>query len=379
MVTLQKPAKNGALLIHYILDGKGHDGSEHRCLCVETLNLMPADTNGYISQFKHEWSRASSRHTTQCRHLIFSPSDMEIPYDTMNAQSFADLVKAYISEQFPHRRAILAIQNDNEASILHCHVALSDCDIYNYKSVEKEKQSFYFLKNTFNEYFTRVTGKEIDKGQNRKKREHLHNKLVVEGQRDDENKYLSYIDDIKDRIAKCITVSKSLDEYWDNLKNFGLTVVHHTRKKSGDTYETYELHDFSNISKSSKDKNGNLKKLARNKNQLPSVRSYKHAGISAEDIQRKIQEHIKELDLEEEIIDEASPDDISEPQEELMPVPSPYESDVVFDDEYNIDDDDERQMEFTYKRYQRARDALDLDSIEREAIKQKQRQKQKSL
>lgn len=393
MVTLQSPSKHGAALIKYILDNKAHDGSEQRNICVETLNLMPsASSSEYIKQFKREWSHMSSRHTTQCRHLIFSPSDQEIAYTPDNAQAFADLVKKYIEAEFPNRRAIIAVQmdgsgykdsNENVKKVLHAHVVLSDADLFEYKAIKKDKQTWFFLKTSFNKHFTKVTGKEIDTGRNYKKRRHLHNKLVTENQRDNEGKFISYIDDIKDRINRCILSSNSPSEYWENLKNFGLSVVHHERKKSGDTYQTYELHDLSNISDSSKDKDGNIKKLVRNKGQHPSLRSYKHEGLSIEDIQRKIQEHITELDaqeeVEEELIDATADVQDEVIEDEVVEEHIQYDEDVY--DEYEDDNDNnyDRQKEFTYKRYQKARAELNMDSIEREAMKQRQRQKQKSL
>lgn len=387
MVTLQSPSKHGAALIKYILDDKAHDDSEQRNICVETLNLMPsASSSGYIKQFKREWSHMSSRHTTQCRHLIFSPSCQEIEYTTDNAQAFADLVKKYIEAEFPNRRAIIAVQmdgsgykdsNGNVKKVLHAHVVLSDADLFEYKAIKKDKQTWFFLKTSFNKHFTKFTGKEIDTGRNYKKRRHLHNKLVTENARDNEGKFISYIDDIKDRINRCILSSKTLAEYWNNLNNYGLSVTHHSRK-SGDTYETYELHDFTNISKTSKDQNGNIKKLARNKNQLPSIRSYKHDGLSAEDIQRKIHEHITELDIQEEFEEETIVE-TSDTQEEVLEEQSQYSEDIYNECEDDNDNNDDRQKEFTYKRYQKARAELNMDSIEREAMKQRQRQKQKSL
>ncbi len=55
MVTLISPSKNGTALIKYLLDEDAHDGSGERNLCIETINLIPSDTEGYIRQFKNEW------------------------------------------------------------------------------------------------------------------------------------------------------------------------------------------------------------------------------------------------------------------------------------------------------------------------------------
>ena len=298
MVTLISPSKNGIALIKYLLDEDAHDGSEDRNICIETINLMPSDTKGYIRQYQTEWSQMSDRHTTQCRHLIFSPSENEIGYERENAQPFAEMVKKYITEHYPNRRAIIAIQQDaggfkdedgNIKKILHAHVCLSDADIYDYKAVPKDRQTFAYLKNTFDEFVTDNYGITIDSGQNLKKRKYLQGKLTEENERDEHDKFISYISDIKDRINQCIEASKSLEDFWHNLSIYGLSVKHKERKKSHDTYETYTLHDFSNISDRSTDKNGNIKKLAKKEGQLPSIRSYKHPGLSMDEIEARIQ------------------------------------------------------------------------------------------
>lgn len=301
MVTLISPSKNGIALIKYLLDEAAHDGSEDRNICIETINLMPSDTNGYIRQFQTEWSQMSDRHTTQCRHLIFSPSENEIGYERENAQPFAEMVKKYITEHYPNRRAIIAIQQDaggfkdedgNIKKILHAHVCLSDADIYDYKAVPKDRQTFSYLKTTFDDFITDRYGIAIDRGRYLKKRKYLQGKLTDENERDEQGKFISYINDIKDRIDQCIKASKSLEDFWHNLSIYGLSVQHKERKKSHDTYETYTLHDFSNISDRSKDKNGNIKKLAKKEGQLPSIRSYKHPELSVDSIKTKIQTHI---------------------------------------------------------------------------------------
>ena len=113
MVTLISPCKNGANLIRYLLNGEGHDGSAERNIYVDTVGLLPSkDAAGYISQYRQEWSRASARHKVQCRHIIISPSDKEIPYVKSNAVKFSTIVKEYIREHYPDRRALICIQQD---------------------------------------------------------------------------------------------------------------------------------------------------------------------------------------------------------------------------------------------------------------------------
>lgn len=296
MVTLISPCKNGANLIRYLLNGEGHDGSAERNIYVDTVGLLPnKDAAGYISQYRQEWSRASARHKVQCRHIIISPSDKEIPYLKSNAVKFSTIVKEYIREHYPDRRALICIQQDGTGfkdekgkmkKIMHAHVALSDCDLYSYRGVEKEKTSFRFLSSTFDDFVTEKYKIKLDKGRDLPQRRYLSKKLITENERDDEGKFFAYTDDIKDRIQKCINASEDLDSFYDNLSLYGLSVEQRT-KKNGESYQTYYLHDLTNISDASKDSNGNIKALAK-KDQCPAMRSYRQKGYSVEEIEYRI-------------------------------------------------------------------------------------------
>ena len=296
MVTLISPCKNGASLIRYLINGEGHDGSAERNIYVDTIGLMPSkDAAGYVSQYRQEWSRASARHKVQCRHIIISPSDKEIPYAKTNAARFADMVKQYIKKHYPDRRALICIQQDGQGlidengkkkQILHAHVALSDCDIYNYKGVEKVKTSFKYLSSSFDDFITKKYKIQIDAGRGLKQRKYLSKKLITENERDEQGKFYSYTDDIKDRINRCINASEDVDSFYNNLPLYGLT-VEQKKKKNGEQYQTYYLHDLSNISDASKDVNGNIKSLAK-KDQLPGLRSYRQKGFNIEEIEHRI-------------------------------------------------------------------------------------------
>ena len=322
MTTIQSPSKDGARLVTYLLDGGGHDGSEQRNIYVDTIGLMPAkDSRGYIKQFRQEWGRASPRHTVQMRHMIYSPSPNEIPYNADNAEYFAGIVKEYIQLHYPNRRAIICIQQDGQGytdkngqlqKILHCHVALSDCDVYEYKGVEKVKTGFRYLAQTFDEFIKKRYGIQIDKGKDLQKRKYLQKQLkeVVEGEKDEHGKFIRYIDDIKDRISRCAMTSTSINNFYDRLIDFGLSVAQRV-KKSGEEYQTYYLHDLSNISDSSKNRNGTLKKIAK-KGQLPAMRSYKQEGFSIDEIEKMINAYTAEdstenIEITKENIAENSP------------------------------------------------------------------------
>ena len=299
MVTLISPSKNGPALIRYLIEGEGHDGSAERNLYVDTIGLLPSrDARGYVKQFRKEWANASPRHKVQCRHIIMSPSDKEIPYVRTNAVKFAEIVKQYVKTHYPNRRAIICVQQDGKGftdengrtrQILHAHVALSDCDIYECRGVEKEKTGFKYLSRTFDDFITERYGIEIDAGRDLTRRRYLKNQLVKDGERDDEGKFLSYQDDIKDRIGRCIAISENIDDFYNNLSEFGLSVEQKLKKKTGEQYQTYYLHDLSNISDGSKDCNGSIKAIAK-KNQLPAMRSYRQKGFRIGEIEDRIRD-----------------------------------------------------------------------------------------
>lgn len=298
MISVQSPSYDKARLIKYLLSGKGHDGSEERNIYTDTLNLMPAkDANGYIRQFRNEFDnpKGSKRHRVKYRHMVYSASIHELNGEE-DAYLFAEIVKSYLTEHYPNRRALICVQQDGKGyededgqhyKILHCHVALSDYDMYTLKGVQTERTAVRYLSRTFDEHISKNYGIEIDKGSNHVKRRYLQQQLRCEGEKDDQGKFLSYIDDIKDRINRCASASASLSDFFSNLVKYGLSVAHKEKKKSKETYQTYYLDDLSNIADASKDKNGMIKSLAK-KNQQPGMRSYKQPGYSLEDIELKI-------------------------------------------------------------------------------------------
>lgn len=373
MVTLISPSKCGAALIKYLLDGPGHDGSEERYICTETIGLMPScDSRGYLQQFDHEWDKMSCRHKVQMRHIIISPSEKEIPYKRSNAPLFAQLVKDYIMEHYPNRRALIVIQQDGagyvdntgkQKRILHAHVALSDADIYDYKGVETEKTCFKYLSKTFDEFVTNH-GITIDPGKDLSRRRHLNKQLITEGERDEEGKFFSYQDDIKNRINLCINMSESIDDFYSKLGDFGLSVAQKQKKKTGEIYQTYYLHDLSNISDLSKDKNGSLKKLAK-KDQLPGMRSYRQDGFSIEDIEymirNKITEQKENIQYEPELtttIEETA----------VTPIISiPVTEDQINNNTDKKKEPDQKQKELAYQRYLIAKSELSVDLIQKQS------------
>ncbi len=289
MVTLQSPSKNGYALVSYLVNEDSHRDGVDRNLYMTTINLMPSANNDaadYTKQFKAEWRHASAQHKVQMRHMIFSPSSKEFSESSENALEFGELVKRYVEENFPNRRAIIAVQSDGtgfyldsqneiirnkagrpvrslekakkisrddnirEEHILHAHVALSDCDMDDYKGVDKEKTRFSYLAKTFDDFFVRETGIEIDMGQKRGKSKYRDHELQVDD-KIGSKKFASFKDDLADRIDRCIGSSDNMDSFYENLPKFGVKLksnkrgeVFHESKRNG-KYVTFELVDQS--------------------------------------------------------------------------------------------------------------------------------------
>ncbi len=291
MVTIQSSSKNGAALVKYLLEEESHRDGTERNVYVTTVNLMPGkkdDADGYIKQFRDEWTLKRENHEIEMRHMILSCTQREwlAEDEETAALEFGELAADYVRECYPNRRAIVAVQTDGkgyfvdsngeiirtdkgkivrseanakkisgeesvrEEHVLHAHVALSDCDMTNAKGVEKEKTRFPFLKRTFDDFFTNRTGLEIDLGQKRGRAKYLSGQLQDENAAENDQ-FISYKDDIADRIDQCIAASSDMDSFYDNLTKFGLKLkamkngtVFHESKKHG-SYVTFELVDQS--------------------------------------------------------------------------------------------------------------------------------------
>ena len=412
MVTLQSPSKNGRALLKYLLDEKAHDSTEHRNLCVRTIGLMPsAKTEGYIKQFDREWSRSAKNHVVQMRHIIISPSDKEIPYASSNANKFAEMVERYIQKHYPNRRAVICIQQDGSGfedeegkkkKILHAHVALSDCDIHEYKGVESIKTGFKYLARTFDEFITKEYKIKIDNGRELPKRRYLKKMLVTEGERDEEGKFFSYQDCIKDKIRQCIEMSDSIEEFYENLDKVGLSMEQKKKKKNDELFQTYYLENLDDISSSCKTKNGTLKSVPKGR---PGMRSYKQEGFKIEDIELKIRQKVQEREssaavteeqqyydtgaeerrkfyqfVRENHLDYGQGDEFDEEKfEEAKRLYKEYlhredepvaeqvneitedESDMITENVSDEISEEEAQKELTYRRYQRAKEEIQLD------------------
>jgi hypothetical protein len=301
MVTLISRSKNSAALLSYLLSDTGHNGAKQRNIYTTTIGMYGNKKN-LIRQFKKEYTHVDkNRHQVEAVHMIISPSDLEIPYSPTNAQKFGDMVKDFVCTFYPNRKCLICVQQDGvgftddstgkKKKILHAHVALSDADIYEYKGVESNKTGFRYLSKTFDDFVSSKYKIKIDAGRNMPKRRYLKGKLITENEKDSEGKFYSYQDDIKDRINKCIQASISLDDFYDNLQKFGLS-VEHKKKKNGKVFQTYYLHTLENISSESLDKDGNIKSIG-SKGQLPGMRSYRQKGFAIIDIKSQIKTHSK--------------------------------------------------------------------------------------
>ncbi|MBO5633059.1 MAG: relaxase/mobilization nuclease domain-containing protein [Aeriscardovia sp.] len=418
MVTLISRSKNSAALISYLMSDQGHNGSKQRNLYTTSVGMY-GNRKSLIKQFKRDFKHVDKhKHQVEAIHMIISPSDLEVPYNPSNAQKFGDMVKDFVQTFYPNRRCLICIQQDGVGftdsatgkvkRILHAHIAISDCDIYSYKGVESKKTGFRYLSKTFDDFVTTKYKIKIDSGRDMPKRRYLKGELIAENERDSEGKFFSYQDDIKNRIGRCIQASESLDDFYKNLQKFGLS-VEHKKKKTGEAYQTYYLHTLDNISSESLDKNGKIKSIG-SKGQFPGMRSNRQKGYDITDIESRIYNKSKDaatdvlsdekyhdpeaasrsefyafcrengIDYGQgDAFDKEKHDEAQElyrkyknkdSEEKSLAEPAQTATKVSAQDiAYNhntpappVDDNEEEyQKELTHKRYQRAKQVLDID------------------
>lgn len=326
MITVQSPSKNGAALVNYVLDPEAHNNAVSRNLYVTTVNLMPSpdnDPSDYLRQLRHEWTLAHDRHVVQMRHMIFAASRKEYGVSEENAIEFGETVKKYIKEYFPDRRAVIGVQCDTKGfyvdskdmiirdkngkavrdeekakkisgdenvhmeRVLHAHVALSDAAMSDQKGIGKIKSRFSYLVKTFDPFFVKETGIEIDMGERRGKSKYLKGKLSEELKTED-GMFISFKADLADRIDQCIGTSKTFDEFIEKLPDYGVIIrtnksgiQFHENEKHG-KYVTFQLVDQTRTIEGQRNNDGSLR--------ICSLRSYNfdEEGYDLASIEKRI-------------------------------------------------------------------------------------------
>ena len=243
---------DGAAALQYVLSSEGHNGAEHRNEIVTPINMCR--NAPYLEQMEMYWERARSNHKTQLITIIQSFSKKE--FDNKKQD---DILKANIIGQelvkriFPNRQALVCTQIDGKGGYVHNHILVSDVSMADLKGCDKSQYHHYQIMKLTDEIVSEYT--ILDCGEKRSEKVLKKEKSLAE-----RNAY-SFVDDIKKRVKKAISISKSENDFIENLKLNGISAKKGKSKTHGN-YFTYELADISNVPEGTKPPKCGFKKCS---------------------------------------------------------------------------------------------------------------------
>ena len=251
--------------INYALgiDGKGHNGKETRNQYISFINLpLQSDKNDkrFINAFEDVWKHARKNHTCQMLRIVISYSLNELdpnnPADILKAD---EIGQKFAKENYPNRQAVIFTQIDGKSGLIHTHILISDVELETYKACSNILYKSDYVADMVDKVIE-SEGITLDYGQGMNKEEWEASKkgtknrdTYTERHARENGKYV-WKDDLKARIASCMSSSTSESQFIDNMKKNGVLVEIHdaktTKKKDGITktrekYYTYTLTDTS--------------------------------------------------------------------------------------------------------------------------------------
>lgn len=250
---------NGADAIEYALgkNNKGHNGKKQRNAYVSCVNLFHGDKEDIIQQMRETWAHARSNHTTQLLRIVTSYSRNELdpdnPAHVLKAKEIAEQVA---ETNYKGRQVIICVQTDGKGGFIHTHMLVNDVDPVTYKACDNEQYWFSTVSKWFNDTIEK-NGITLDYGEDKTKEdfeaERNNARDIVsrtERIKREQGKYV-WKDDLKQRIASCMSSATSEAEFIEQLNAHGVNVDVHdpeTRpKQKKPKYYTYELADVSNF------------------------------------------------------------------------------------------------------------------------------------
>ena len=249
---------NGADAIAYAEgNGKGHNGNKHRNMCVSRVNLFDGDTADIVQQMRETWAHARSNHTTQIIRIVTSYSRNELDPDNPADILKADEIAQQVAEQhYKGKQVVIYTQIDGKSGLIHTHMLVNDVDPVTYKACDNEQYWFSTVSKWFNDTVEK-NGITLDYGEDKTKEdfeaERNNARDIVsrtERIKREQGKYV-WKDDLKQRIASCMSSATSEAEFIEQLNAHGVNVDVHdpaTRpKQKKPKYYTYELTDVSNF------------------------------------------------------------------------------------------------------------------------------------
>lgn len=280
-------SSNGRAVLEYLLQKKGHNGHENRNEIISYINLIPNENVPLVQEYDKYWLRARKNHKCQMRTIWQSFSTNELKKDNAEDIVIANRIGVELAQTlFSDRQVVICTQIDGEGEMVHNHLAINDCDIYEYKACPDEITDWHVISKLSDEisskyfdidpclsshtyYADRFTHTET------RLRNDLKNaKVELENAEDDEakakalkkkDKAYCWKDDIRSRLDKALDNCVSEDEYINMGEQYGVSIKKAFSKKKDKNYYLYELTDTSNAPSDFKQNKGYRK---------PKIRSY---------------------------------------------------------------------------------------------------------
>ncbi len=273
MYTTIATTKNARALFYYLED-EAHNKKKIRNELVIPFNMKNPKGN-FANQMQKYWDLSSANHEVQARSIIVSAHKDEVDPNNMDdIYRFGEVCKTVVSEHFPNRQAVIYIQRDGKAGLVHAHIPVNDVAIDNFKGFSEEERYWKNIQDWFDETFERF-GFKIKHGEkqadHRKKTERAKTEKAIQIIEDNpdlvgnelldyliENKAYSYIADLKARIKYSMENSKDWDNFKDVLDGEGIRITREGTLKDGEDYCTYEFYNCPIEVKNSKSRSNKL-------------------------------------------------------------------------------------------------------------------------
>lgn len=220
--------------LSYILEGKGHDGSEHRNLLVVPVGLKDETVESYYSQFgKLMLRKKNVRNINETRTAIVSFSEEELDPDAPESPYIAAQIAIDICRRgFDGFPCVIAIQNDNDGHKIHIHMVFANvhCETgFGFARKQTQYQHLRYLTDeACSQYINNDTRSKTHERKSQRYRGLLESNEAIrkenEALQPEEQKPLKYVwrEDLKERVLASMQGVKSYKEFQDNLEKNGI-------------------------------------------------------------------------------------------------------------------------------------------------------------
>ena len=240
--------KDGKAAIRYVMNKKGNNGEEARNEIVTGINLLPDAIIPFSVQMDKVWEKASSRNVIRVHRIVQSFSRKELDPDHPEDVLIAHEIGVRTAKELYGEdcQVIVATQTDGEGHLAHNHILVSNVTLDG-DGLINERTFHPRIRQVTDE----ITAQFIDIPEPEPAHElespdvrgmHIYNAETAP-----ENGSEKYIwqDDLKKRIRDAASVSKNMDEFFQQLQERGVKGIAKTATRKQPEYILYELIDTS--------------------------------------------------------------------------------------------------------------------------------------